>query len=590
MEQEEDEPESPSQRDGWRDFKIGFFGSFGFAVVFALVYFGDSHSGISSGGIIFALVFLAVTFLWPPVIIVISLGTGHPGRALGIVCAGLVMVGLYFAYKELGVYREYRIVSAARVQDVYPFVAPQKVHDVVLIQDQQSTSDEMSDNRGCDQLCGLILMETPYAFAIAERNVDQWRVFHKIQDVAICSDPAHLKSYLGYLEHGITGMCWTMTVQEPARDALIIKENATPGVPTRYEFYERIGGKDNLLGRTVLGDSYPVPQTIKDTAERTIQDRGSFCAIALHLTGTYFPEPRPEQIRSTMSSFLTLLRDPKAVDAAAQAYYQFSPAIGSHDPAIAESLKPGISELLASESPRLITLGLSSLGHVRAFDLSYAKPWVIRHLASHDPKVMQEAVSALYAFLPQNTAHVPDYMAFATGPLGDLVVSDRVSVYGDNYSRLLGVLGGVPGPYATPQRVAAKQQIKGHPDFPVGRLAALFAVIDQGAPENRQEAVDLIMQSTGEPFEKELQAIHMSSGVTFWTEPELAELLKRAKDVPSERLTTYLDAICFQVNFQSLHQQALTLIDQRIAQLTGGSTANQVLAARLADYKKWLQW
>jgi hypothetical protein len=171
------------------------------------------------------------------------------------------------------------------------FLAPQQQHSIVLIQDAYGSWSIKPDH--CQHLCIEILRKTPYTVVFEQNDTKQWFAFRAAHG-ADCLVPEFIDVYIDLLSRRIVDFCAIGHEVTPSPNALIIRENYDHGseikkkLPWRskaFEYYERLDGRDRLLGRWVWTAVEPSPwfglMGVKESSSTVKFTDGEFYSAAL---------------------------------------------------------------------------------------------------------------------------------------------------------------------------------------------------------------------------------------------------------------------------------------------------------------------
>jgi hypothetical protein len=584
----------------WRDVMIGFVLALGLA---ALGFAPFLRVPVMLLAFMVPLLVLAAT-AGPIGVFIFGFLRNRLGYSLGAVLLMIVPLGFRTAHTITEIQRAHNNANVAEGLTIYPFAKPTKAHDIVVIEDSWLSKEDSAQgvanglDRGCWERCELLLLQTGYAIAITNPEKTYWRVFRKGEGAQFCGQPPQLKSYLRLLSLGRPNTCFVETRQAPAGDALVLREGESDDAPLRqqlpkdfrgaaWEFLERIDGKDRLLGRIVVASKQnPNAATPGDAKQQPppIATAAAFYATALALPQQEIAAD-PAHTQETLTAFLPLLRDPTTARQATEAYLDFLRA--NRDPRAIDSLHNFVAEVLEDPDPRLVRLGYRSLYAIRTSGLDFAKPALVRGLASSDADLLHDAASALNAFEPAD----PE---FAKDSLATLIVGEYIAADPDNYRALRYILAKIRGPYPEARRTEAKRVLEQRSDLGRDSVAALLTIVGCGDAKFRQEAVDIVFRMKGQRFEQAVDAIGLAANsmgsadetaqVKFWSTEEMQELARRAAAVPNDRLRTYIGSFQFQMQFREVHPVLDALLDARI----GAPNVDPAVAEHLKDFKKIL--
>jgi hypothetical protein len=320
-----------------------------------------------------------------------------------------------------------------------------------------------------------------------------------------------------------------------------------------------------------------------------------FYAAALRLPIHQSVQGDARDLPTAIATLEALFHDPAIGNEARESFRSLT--IRTTDAAGAEVLRATMLRFWDSNDPEPIKLGLATVYRVKKFGIDFAKPYVARYLDSDDTEVMKAAVSALYAFVKAEIGspiveEEPD-LEFAKGSLGNIVLSERVAAYGEEYGSLLGAMAHIPGGFPQEMRDKALEQLRTRHDLTSARIVALLGIVARGDQNGRQVAVDWIFGLQGEPFEAVVKAVSADAevlvpgfSIEFWTEPEIEELVRRAAGVPDDRLVDYLRSFRHQTSFREHRGDVQDLVEERIEQLSQIANVDKSMLRNMKDFAK----
>jgi hypothetical protein len=411
-----------------------------------------------------------------------------------------------------------------------------------------------TDHAGCFVNCRLVLLTSPYIFAIEDRKKQSWSVLGLVHDRDTCRKPENRESMLDFLAVGQTDACAIESREAPRADALIIRENRSSDAPiarefpkgfsgSAFEFLERIDGKDELLGRIVWGGVQPpLLSTQKGEQASYALDENGFYAAALDLPGPTLPPITAAQARAAIAVYLELWTE-KMEGGFRNSWMGFLGA--AKEPAAAEIVKQTVLDQLLSEDPARTRFALGALFSLRAGDPAFVKQ-----------------------------------------ALASLVTSDGLHALTEKPSNLTSLLKEVRGAFPEPQRRAARAAVlrpdKKHED----ELLALLGVLGHGGAAERSETAALILDLPQEEFQRTVASMGNFEKaeiviepplIDFWSDIQVAELARRAPDVPDALLANYLDAMRWTPSFVKVRGEIKALVQKRLA----AGVANERVRSRL---------
>ena len=484
----------------WRDLFLSLAITIGLVGV---AYMTVGQTPLLAAAFIMPLIIFGL-LIGPIVMFVIGILRGRPGFAAAPVVLLVALLGYRHANQVEAAQDAKTAVDEAAALNVYPFAAPSRQHDIVVI---EGAYDSRADGN-CQAVCQQILLSGRYAVAYAEPESGQWRIYRLAHGADFCRQPAQVESYLQMTASRRLDTCLALTREAPRQNALVIREDYALDLPIEQqlpkglqgsvmEFHERIDGKDRLLGRIVSGIVQAPLLSNKEPTKTALQLSGAaFCAAALELPLTEQWPRGDGDPAAVVATYESLFDNPMVGNQARDHFRGFD---GKTEAEVAPK-RAAILRFWQSSDPQLIKLGLGSLHSIKNRGLDFAKPFVAQYLESDDPVVMQAAVSALHAF--------DQDLDFAKAPLADLILSERIASYTDrNIDSLTGILKVLPGSFAPDARALAKAQLDSRPDLAGGRLLAVLAVVSRGDAQTRQEAVDWIFAQQGDDLERAMAAV-----------------------------------------------------------------------------------
>lgn len=572
----------------WVDFGVSFIVTL---VLLLIAYVTVGQIPLLAAAFIMPLIIFGF-LIGPIAVFIIGILRGRPGFAIAPICILVAAAGVRYVNLEFASYRAKETVAEAASINVYPFAEPSRKYDLVIIEDSY---DNRADGN-CWKICEQILLVSDYDVALPEPNSGQWRVYHRVNDRSICTQPAQIESYLSMLAWRRTDTCITMSREAPRQAGLVVRENQSSDAPAKkllpkglrasvYEFYERTDGTDRLLGRVVSATIQPALFSDRKPTVSDLKLTGAaFYAEALKLPIVEQPQAGNAKLDDVIAALEPLLTDHPASDKARDTFSRLG---GKTDAEVAPK-RAAIQRLSQSADPELVRLSLRSLYSIRGFGLDFAKPAVMSSLSSEDPVMMKAAVSSLYAFEKD--------LEFAKPGLAALILAGRIASYGEDMKGLGDVLAKVPGGYDPAARGQAKTQLAAWPALSDNQLVGLLGIVARGAEKSRQEAVDWLFALNGESFERATGAISSHYGVLgeglqvrFWSEAEMRELVARASEVSDEALIDYITALQFQMNGRALRPEMKDILEERADTIEARSADDAKLAKKMRRAAKGIR-
>jgi hypothetical protein len=203
-------------------------------------------------------ILLPALFIGPLAVLLLSLFKARPGRIIG----ALAGVPLLLLFHQLSIRHE---VSEADALNQRQVLAPQKQHDILLIQDANGSDSIRPDH--CKDFCLQLLISTPYTVVFEENETKKWFAFRRSHG-ADCLASDVVENYVELLSRRLVDFCAVREEVAPSPDALIIRENYShkselskklPWRSKAFELYERIENRDRLLTRWVWTAIDPSP-------------------------------------------------------------------------------------------------------------------------------------------------------------------------------------------------------------------------------------------------------------------------------------------------------------------------------------------
>ncbi|WP_395022006.1 hypothetical protein [Dongia sp.] len=482
---------------------------------------------------------MLLLFGGPILVFIYGILRGRIGYSLGAVILALGLSG-YRSYNLHQASQRAKVaVAQAETLNIYPFKPARQTHDIVALVD---TYLGQMDHAGCSERCRLVLLGSPYAVAVERKEKQVWSVLRLVHDRATCRAEANRASMLDFLAAGEADACVVPSEEPPRADALIIRENqSSDAAVTRlfpkgfrgsaFEFLERIDGKDELLGRIVWGGVQP-PLFSDQKGERLSYalDEKGFYAAALNLPGPTPPPITVAQAQAAIAVYLELWTE-KLDGGFHNSWVGFLAA--AKEPAATEAVKATILDQLLSENPARTRFGLQSLFSFRAGDPAFVKQ-----------------------------------------ALASLVTSDRLHGLTEKPSNLPSLLQEVRGAFPEPQRQAARAALLRPGVKHADELLALLGVLGHGGAAERSETAALILGLPQEDFQRAVasmgdhdrnQVVIEPPLINFWSETQIAELARRAPDVPDLLLADYVEAMRWTPGFVKVRGEIKDLLQKRLA-------------------------
>jgi hypothetical protein len=394
----------------------------------------------------------------------------------------------------------------------------------------------------CDTACHRIIATSDATLARKSRYSKDWVLFRRGER---CGDEAQAISALEFLRDGHRDVCEERTTAKDIGDALVLRVRSVPldpldaALPARfngiiYEISERIAGKEQLLGRRIVGRlGAPFPFVIGAFGRQTetidlgpkIDDK-EFLAIATGMSSEAL-------YGASQLSFAEQLDE-------IERYFDASSV------KVAERAR-GLWESIA------VVRGGAQEEELRAR--------IVRMLASDDPRRMRAALNCLHRLRPANRAFAQDrILELAWSPL-------LTTTYASLFESLRSQLRSPAEPFPAALRERAKARFVGDTALTLQQRQIFFMFVVRGNSDTRREAVDMIFSLQETPFEDSVRAIHDGGHDVWalnrpeqWTSEEVDRLIARAPGVPNQRLSRYLYAFRFS-HFVSKEQKA-ALVEQ----------------------------
>lgn len=569
----------------WADFGLSFIIT---VVLIGIAYMTVGKTPIMAAAFIMPLIILGF-LIGPIVMFVIGVLRGRAGFAAAPVLILLAIIGFRYANLQIAAQQAQAAVDEAAALNVYPFAAPSRQHDIVLIADSSNNRDDGM----CSLTCMQIVLASQQAVALPDPASAEWRVYRRGTGLEFCRQPAQIKSYVALLAAGYVDSCIVMAREAPRNTALVIRENHSDDAPVKRllpkgvrgwvpELYERIDGQDRLLGRIVLGKVQPPLLSDRKPAATPLQmSLPAFYAAALKLPiGDAIPTTDAE-MAAVLSSLEALFSDSEIGSAARNTFRKIGHIAKSE--AGAAPLRATLERFWQSDDPALIILGLQTIYSMQPAGAEFAKPAIARFMASDNVDIMKAAVLALNGYKAD--------LEFAKAPLADLILSDRIAAFGNDARSIVDLLKIMPGAFPPEIRERAKGELTARPDLVEGRLISVLAIVARRDAQNRQDVIDWILSLEGERFERVVSDLahkydvlsEPRDSVRFWSESDMEVLIPRTATVSDAHIVRYIRAIQFQTNGLPLRSQLRDLVEARADQLATGSADQQKLAKELRE-------
>jgi hypothetical protein len=568
-----------------------FLADFGLSFVITAVLLGIAYMTVGQTPLLAAAFMMPIIMfgflIGPVVIFVIGVLRGRAGFAAAPVLILLAIFGFRYANLQSAAHEAQAAVDEAATLNVYPFAAPSRQHDIVVIEDSHNNREDGM----CSLPCMQILVASQYAVALPDQASGEWRVYRRATGLELCRQPAQVKSYVALLAAGYVDTCIIITREAPRSTALVILENQSDDAPVKKllpkgvrawvpEIYERIDGQDRLLGRIVSGNVQPPLLAKQEPTETPVQmSSAQFYAEALKLPiGDAIPTTDAE-MATVLSSLEDLFSDPDIGDTARNAFRNIGRIAKSE--AGAAPLRAALERFWQSGDPTRVILGLHTVYSMQPAGAEFAKPAVARFMASDNVDVTKAAVHALNGYKAD--------LEFAKAPLADLILSNRMAAFGNDARSIVDLLKKMPGAFPPEIRERAKAELAARPDLAEGRLIAVLAIVARGDAQNRQDLIDWVFSLEGEHFERVMSTLAFKydvlsaprDSVRFWSESDMEALIPRTATVSDAHIVGYIRAIQFQTSGLPLRSQLRDLVEARADRLANGSTEDQKLAKEL---------
>ena len=572
-------------------FTSRFLADFGLSFIITVVLLGIAYLTVGQTPLLaaaFIMPLIIFGFLIGPIVMfVIGVLRGRAGFAAAPVLILVAIFGFRYASLQVAAHQAQAAVDEAATLNVYPFAAPSRQHEVVVIED---SGDNRQDGM-CSLTCMQILLLSDYAVAIADKM--DWRVYRRGHGLDLCRQPVQIKSYIALLATGRAETCIVMTRETPRATVLVIRENQSDDAPVKKllpkgvrawvpEFYERIDGKDRLLGRIVSGRVQPPLLSKQEPTKTPAQmSHEQFYAEALKLPISSAMPTTDAEMAAVLSSLEALFPDPEIGNTARGTFRNIGRIAKSE--AGAAPLRATLERFWQSNDPTLIILGLQTIYSMQPAGSEFAKPTVARFMASDNVDVTKAAVLALNGYKAD--------LEFAKAPLADLILSDRIAAFGNDARSIVDLLKIMPGAFPPEIRERAKGELAARPELAEGRLIAVLAIVARRDAQNRQDAIDWVFSLEGERFERVVGDLahkydvlsEPRDSVRFWSESDMEVLIPRTATVSDTHIVGYIRAIQYQTNGLPLRSQLRDLVEARADQLATGSADQQKLAKELRN-------
>jgi hypothetical protein len=403
----------------------------------------------------------------------------------------------------------------------------------------------------CDDACHRIIATSDITLAKKDRYSD-WILFRRGES---CADEAQALSTLDFLRQGYRGVCAAPTTAKTIGDALILRartpqyERSAP-LSGRfggriYEIIERIGGREQLLGRRIVGILVPPFPFVIDTFGRPVEqiDLG--------------PKINSKDIDGKPIDDRTFLA--LATGLSVDALYAAPPALP-----FAELLDE-IERYFDSSSAKVadqavgVWQGIAvSRGRTHQSEL---RDRIDRMLKTDDPRRLRAALNCLHTLRPADQAFAQDrILELAWSPL-------LATTYASLFPTVRSLLRSPAEPFPAALRERARARMSDDAPLTLPQRQLLFMFMVRGGAETRREALDTVFSLDGPAFEEQVRAIHdgdhdvwASNRPEQWSSDDIDRLIARTPGVPNERLDRYLNAFRFG-HFVSKEQKA-ELVEQ----------------------------
>ncbi len=545
----------------------------------------DWATGFGMAGIAGIAILLGLSYALPYGLAAVVFLVGLKKRRLGLILGPLAFgLGLWLLSSEQVKENEVSLVesaAAARALDQRSFLPLQGNYDIVAADGEGS----------CHQVCRQILAQTTHAFATKRFNFDEaWELYRRIEGES-CLRPENRASYLEFLGAGYVGLCASREKWEPAGTVLLVSGNENnsgeaqkivgPGYEGYvFEAYERRGGTDRLLGRWIAGTLYAQrnqfdPMSISKHEQIGARfDAEDFYAALLGIPIKSNDVTGPASTEALLDALLPLIDEFENGRKARQLVSQTVRRAGESD--LAPLLKR-IEALLSDSDRDRMLVGLRILGSVNgAPPLGFAKPFILKALASGDAELASEALKAMHSF-PR------DDRSFAAEPLVALAFDPILRAPGNPVmDPLFSHLRSRTVPFPADARAKALERIRGGDTLSEEEMTILLLILGRKHEGPHEAFFDLIRSLEGQNFETAVDVVgglgwsDLEGGeLNRWTDAEIKVLIERASEVPDERFKNYIGAFRFQPNFDSMQSILIREVERRIAVLRRDPVANK---------------
>jgi hypothetical protein len=179
--------------------------------------------------------------------------------------------------------------------------------------------------------------------------------------------------------------------------------------------------------------------------------------------------------------------------------------------------------------------------------------------------------------------------------LAALVTSDGLPTITQGPSNLTELLKEVRGAFPEPQRVTARAALQRPGGKTEDELLALLSLLGHGGPEQRAETAALILALPEPEFQQAMAAMGADGGmaskmlvvieppiINFWSAADVAQIARRAANVPDARLADFIAAIRWTPEFAEFRGEIREMLSKRLASGVTAEEARQRLE-RLRD-------
>lgn len=558
---------------------------------------GDSDWAMALGmaGVVGILILVPLMYVLPygaaGLIFLIGLFKRRLGLILGPLAFGLGLFVLSGQQAEVNTASLEQAVAEARAADQRSFAAIEGRHDIIAVDGET----------WCRAACRQILTQTSYGYVTNGFMYDTWHIYRRAEGDT-CLTAENRLSHLEFLEAGYVGLCATREKWELTGDYLLVSQqdhyddrnmpDSMPRVAGRnfigdiFEAHERRNGADRLLGRWIAGTVYEPRNQFDPLAKRKWEkvgadfDAETFLSALLHMPISSARVTGPASNEQLLDALLPLTDDAEHSRQARNLIIETTRRMSAEE----KGRTFGRIEQLLSDGNRMhLVVGFDMMMALRdSPELGFAKPYLLKALASGDAELVNEALGTIYAF-PRNDR------VFAKDATIALAFSQVLrEPHGRLAYTLFEHLNDMDAPFPADLRARARERITGAEPLTSGEMAAALLIVGRKHDGPHEALFDFVQSLQGENFETTIKVIggygwrDIEGGeINRWSPEEIEVLVARAAHVPNERLKAYVDAFRFQAYGGEAKQDLVEEVEGRLDALRTDPAADQDMIKKL---------